>query len=46
MAEGYSIDFGRFVLGCCKTYTTYGKCKTKEGTIYQFWKLYIWIKGD
>jgi len=46
MAEGYSIDFGRFVLGCCKTYTTYGKCKTKEGTIYQFWKLYIWIKED
>lgn len=44
MAEGYSIDFGRFSIGIFKSYTSYGKCVTKEGTIYQFWKFFIWMK--
>lgn len=44
MAEGYNIDFGRFAIGICKSYTAYGKCPTKDGTVYQFWKFYIWIK--
>ncbi len=44
MAEGISINFGKFVVGIYKTYTDYGKCVTKDGTIYQFWKFYVWIK--
>lgn len=44
MAEGYNIDFGKFTVGICKSYTNYGKCVTKDGTAYQFWKFYIWIK--
>lgn len=46
MAEGYSIDFGRFAVGICKSYTSYGKCVTKDGTIYQFGKFYVLIKGS
>ena len=44
MAEGYSINFGKFVVGIYKSYKYYGKCVTKDGTIYQFWKFYVWIK--
>ena len=44
MVEGYNIDFGRFSIGICKSYTAYGKCPTKDGTVYQFWKFYIWVK--
>lgn len=44
MVEGYNIDLGRFAIGICKSYTAYGKCQTKDGTVYQFWKFYIWVK--
>lgn len=46
MVEGWSIDFGKFSVGICKYLTRYGKSVTKEGTVYQFWKLFIWIKED
>ena len=45
MAESYSIDFGNFAIGVFKLYTAYGKSVIKDGTIYQFWKFYIWLKA-
>lgn len=45
MAEGYSINFGKFAVGIYKFYKRYGKSVTKDGNIYQFWKFYIWIKS-
>ena len=45
MAESYSIDFGKFAIGVFKSYTAYGKSVIKDGTIYQFWKFYIWVKA-
>lgn len=44
MAESYSINFEKFALGVCKNYTAYGKSVIKDGTVYQFWSFYLWIK--
>lgn len=46
MAEGYSIDFGKFAVGIYKHYADYGKSVIKDGTVYQLWKFYVWIKED
>lgn len=46
MAKGYSIDFGKFAVGVYKHYAGYGKSVIKDGTVYQFWKFYVWIKKD
>lgn len=35
MAEGYSIDFGRFAIGLYKHFTGYGKSVIKDGTFRQ-----------
>ena len=45
MIEGYSINLGKIVVGVCKTYKGYGKSAIKDGTVYQFWKFYLWIKA-
>lgn len=45
MAEGYNIDLGRFAVGYYKVFTGYGKSSCKDGTIYQFWKFYLYIKN-
>lgn len=45
MAESYSIDFGKIALGIYKSYAAYGKIFIKDGTVYQFWKFYLWIKS-
>ena len=45
MAESYSIDFGKFAIGLYKHYTGYGKSVVKDGTVYQFWRFYIYIKA-
>ena len=44
MAEGHCIEFGRFGIGVCKSFTCYGRTVVKDGTVYGFWKFYIWIK--
>jgi hypothetical protein len=45
MAESYSIDFGKFAVGVYKYYTGYGKSVVKDGTVYQFWRFYVWLKA-
>jgi hypothetical protein len=45
MAESYSIDFGKIAVGFYKHYAAYGKSVVKDGTVYQFWRFYVWIKA-
>ena len=45
MAEGWSIDFDRLTIGLYKQFSDYGKCVTKDGIIYQFWRFYILFKN-
>lgn len=46
MTEGFSIDFGKFVIGFSESFANYGKSETKDGRLYQLWRFFIWIKGD
>ncbi len=44
MTEGYSISFGRIVIGWSKTHSYFGKEISKDDVIYHAGKLYLWIK--